>query len=148
MSCVYFCLFFKSNSYFSHIHPILPVIDKTEFIKQYRDRVETYPSGELLNAMFGAAARFVECESAEPEKKRHLPSDAIWDVPVGWSNKFFDQAEYIISKWPTNPTISNVQAIILILNHRGDRDSKSSACWQLGGFVSFDILECEIFDLQ
>ncbi|OAD08807.1 fungal-specific transcription factor [Mucor lusitanicus CBS 277.49] len=121
--------------YFSHIHPILPVIDKTEFIKQYRDRVETYPSGELLNAMFGAAARFVECESVEPERKRALPSDAVWDVPVGWSNKFFDQAEYIISKWPTNPTISNVQAIILILNHRGDRDSKSSACWQLGGFA-------------
>ncbi|KAI8643543.1 fungal-specific transcription factor domain-containing protein [Parasitella parasitica] len=121
--------------YFSHIHPILPVIDKTEFIKQYRDRVDTYPSGELLNAMFGAAARFVECESVEPEKKKSLPSDAIWDVPVGWSNKFFDQAEYIISKWPTNPTISNVQAIILILNHRGDRDSKSSACWQLGGFA-------------
>ncbi|GAN05102.1 hypothetical protein MAM1_0082c04571 [Mucor ambiguus] len=121
--------------YFSHIHPILPVIDKTEFIKQYRDRVETYPSGELLNAMFGAAARFVECESVEPERKRALPSDAVWDVPVGWSNKFFDQAEYIISKWPTNPTISNVQAIILILNHRGDRDTKSSACWQLGGFA-------------
>lgn len=98
--------------------------------------METYPSGELLNAMFGAAARFVECESVEPERKRSLPSDAVWDVPVGWSNRFFDQAEYIISKWPTNPTISNVQAIILILNHRGDRDSKSSACWQLGGFVS------------
>ncbi|KAL9560117.1 hypothetical protein MBANPS3_000081 [Mucor bainieri] len=121
--------------YFSHIHPILPVIDKTEFIKQYRDRVDSYPSGELLNAMFGAAARFVECESVEPERKRTLPSDAVWDVPVGWSNKFFDQAEYIISKWPTNPTISNVQAITLILNHRGDRDSKSSACWQLGGFA-------------
>jgi hypothetical protein len=148
MPSVYFSLFFKLNSYFSHIHPILPVINKTEFLKQYRDRVETYPSGELLNAMFGAAARFVECESAEVERKRNLPSDAIWDVPLGWSNKFFDQAEYIISKWPTNPTISNVQAIILILNHRGDRDSKSSASWQLGGFVSFNIFECEISDLQ
>ncbi|CAO3624712.1 unnamed protein product [Mucor hiemalis] len=121
--------------YFSHIHPILPVIDKTEFLKQYRDRIETYPSGELLNAMFGAAARFVECESLEPERKRALPADAVWDVPVGWSNHFFDQAEYIISKWSNAQTVSNVQAIILILNHRGDRDSKSSACWQLGGYA-------------
>lgn len=121
--------------YFSHIHPILPVIDKTEFLKQYRDRIETYPSGELLNAMFGAAARFVECESLEPERKRALPADAVWDVPVGWSNHFFDQAEYIISKWSNAQTVSKVQAIILILNHRGDRDSKSSACWQLGGYA-------------
>jgi hypothetical protein len=86
--------------------------------------------------MFGAAARFVECESLEPARKKKLPSDAVWDVPVGWSNKFFDQAEFIISEWSTTPTVSNVQAIILILNHRGDRDAKSSACWQLGGFVS------------
>ncbi|KAI8083916.1 fungal-specific transcription factor domain-containing protein [Thamnidium elegans] len=121
--------------YFSHIHPILPVIDKTEFLKQYRDRVETYPSGELLNAMFGAAARFVECESLEPERKRCLPSDAVWDIPVGWSNHFFDQAEYIITTWSSSQTVSNVQAIILILNHRGDRESKSSACWQLGGYA-------------
>ncbi|KAI9471893.1 MAG: fungal-specific transcription factor domain-containing protein [Benjaminiella poitrasii] len=120
--------------YFSHIHPLLPVIDKTAFLKQYRDRVKTYPSGELLNAMFGAAARFAECECLEPRRKM-LPSDAIWDVPVGWSNKFFDQAEYIISKWSTIPTNSMVQAIILILNFRSDRDFKSSACWQLGGFA-------------
>lgn len=85
--------------------------------------------------MFGAAARFVECESLEPERKRRLPSDAVWDIPVGWSNHFFDQAEYIITTWSSSQTVSNVQAIILILNHRGDRESKSSACWQLGGYV-------------
>lgn len=85
--------------------------------------------------MFGAAARFVECESLEPRRKKNLPADAIWDVPVGWSNHFFDQAEYIITNQSNLETVSNVQSIILILNHRGDRDSKSSACWQLGGYV-------------
>ncbi|KAI7892739.1 fungal-specific transcription factor domain-containing protein [Mucor mucedo] len=135
--------------YFSHIHPILPVINKTEFLKQYRDRVDTYPPGELLNAMFGAAARFVECESLEPHRKKKLPADAIWDVPVGWSNHFFDQAEYIISKWSNLQTVTNVQAIIIILNHRGDRDSKSSACWQLGGYAHLLGLHrsCEDWDL-
>ncbi|CEP10287.1 hypothetical protein [Parasitella parasitica] len=44
-------------------------------------RVDTYPSGALLNAMFGAAARFVECESVEPERKEDLPSDTIWGCP-------------------------------------------------------------------
>jgi hypothetical protein len=137
---VHLFIFIFCYRYFSHIHPILPVIDKTEFLKQYRDRINCYPSGELLNAMFGAAARFVECESLEPERKRALPADAIWDVPVGWSNKFFDQAEYIISKWSNAQTMSNVQAIILILNHRGDRDSKSSACWQMGGYVKLHVI--------
>ncbi|KAI8882106.1 hypothetical protein K501DRAFT_324166 [Backusella circina FSU 941] len=121
--------------YFLNIHPILPIINKTEFLKQYRDQIGTYPSGELLNAMFGAAARFVECERLDPERMKNIPDDAVWDVPVGWSDHFFDQAEFIISKWSTTPTLSKVQAIILILNHRGNRDSRSSACWQMGGFA-------------
>ncbi|KAF7731733.1 Transcriptional activator of fatty acid utilization [Apophysomyces ossiformis] len=121
--------------YFANVHPILPVINKVEFLKQYRDLINTYPSGELLNAMFGAAARFVECESLQPERKHHLPPDAVWDLPVGWSDHFFDQAQFIISKWTANPTISKVQAIVLVHNHRGNLDSKSSACWLVGGFA-------------
>jgi hypothetical protein len=123
-------------SYFLNIHPILPIINKTEFLKQYRDQIGTYPSGELLNAMFGAAARFVECERLDPERMKNIADDAVWDIHVGWSDHFFDQADFIISKWSTTPTLSKVQAIILILNHRGNRDSRSSACWQMGGFVS------------
>ncbi|KAI7889502.1 fungal-specific transcription factor domain-containing protein [Mucor mucedo] len=118
--------------YFSHIYPILPVINKTEFLKQHRDRVDTYPPGELLNALLHGLSNVKVWSHIE---KKKLPADAIWDVPVGWSNHFFDQAEYIISKWSNLQTVTNVQAIIIILNHRGDRDSKSSACWQLGGYA-------------
>lgn len=110
------------------------MIDKTEFLKQYRDKSDTYPSGELLNAMLGTAARFVECESLEPRKPT-TPLDAVWEVPMGWSDRFFDQAETIISKWSTTPTLSKVQAIILVLNYQANRSSKSSASWQIGGLV-------------
>lgn len=82
-----------SYSYFLNVHPILPVINKIEFLKQYRDETETYPSGELLNAMFGAAARFVECEYLERDRLKTSPNDAVWDIPMGWSDHFFNQAE-------------------------------------------------------
>ncbi|CAO3617731.1 unnamed protein product [Cunninghamella echinulata] len=121
--------------YFANVHPILPVINKIEFLKQYRNQAETYPSAELLNAMFGAAARFVECEHLEPTHLKTVPFDAVWDLPMGWSDHFFDQAQDIISRWTANPTDSKIQAIILIQNHRGNLDSKSSACWLMGGFA-------------
>ncbi|KAI8339459.1 fungal-specific transcription factor domain-containing protein [Chlamydoabsidia padenii] len=121
--------------YFTNVHPILPVINKIEFLKQYRDETETYPSGELLNAMFGAAARFVECEYLEPDRLKTSPKNSIWDIPMGWSDHFFNQAQDIVSRWTVNPTTSKVQAIVLIHNHRGNLDSKSSACWLMGGFA-------------
>lgn len=95
--------------------------------------------------MFGAAARFVECEHLEPSHLKSIPADAIWELPMGWSNHFFDQAQDIISNWTANPTDSKIQAIILIQNHRGNLDSKSSACWLMGGFVSMYILDIELF---
>ncbi|KAG0174305.1 hypothetical protein DFQ28_006780 [Apophysomyces sp. BC1034] len=85
--------------------------------------------------MFGAAARFVECESLQSERKHNIPPDAVWDLPIGWSDHFFDQAQSIISKWTVNPTISKIQAIVLVHNQRGNLDSKSSACWLVGGFA-------------
>ncbi|RCH83372.1 hypothetical protein CU097_003453, partial [Rhizopus azygosporus] len=116
--------------YFANIHPVLPVVNKAKFLEQYRDQSDTYPPADLLNAMLGAAARFVECDSLNRNPRS---PDSIWDVSVGWSDQFFEQAERIITQCNPHPTISKVQAIILIHNHRGSMDSKSSACWMLGG---------------
>ncbi|KAG0167090.1 Transcriptional activator of fatty acid utilization [Apophysomyces sp. BC1034] len=121
--------------YFANVHPVLPVVNKTEFLKQYRDQADTYPSPDLLNAMFGAAARFVECEALNQKNKAYQPPETVWDVPWGWSDQFFDQAQTIVSASAANPTISKVQSIILIHNHSGNLDSKSSACWLLGGLA-------------
>ncbi|CAO0799435.1 unnamed protein product [Mucor circinelloides] len=121
--------------YFANIHPVLPVVNKTRFLQQYRDQADTYPPADLLNAMFGAAARFVECEALIQKSKPNRPPDVVWDVPLGWSDQFFDQAQTIITTSAATPTISKVQAIILIHNHSGNLDSKSSACWLLGGLA-------------
>ncbi|KAG1224297.1 hypothetical protein G6F35_004110 [Rhizopus arrhizus] len=117
--------------YFANIHPVLPVVNKMRFLQQYRDQADTYPPPDLLNAMFGAAARFVECDSLKRSNSR--TAENTWDVPLGWSDQFFEQAEKIISQSASTTTISKVQAIILVHNHQGSMDSKSSAFWMLGG---------------
>jgi hypothetical protein len=114
---------------------VLPVVNKTRFLQQYRDQADSYPPSDLLNAMFGAAARFIECESSRQKNKANKPPDAVWDVPDGWSDHFFDQAQLIITSSAAIATISKVQSIILIHNHSGNLDSKSSACWLLGGLA-------------
>ncbi|CAO3703957.1 unnamed protein product [Rhizopus stolonifer] len=120
--------------YFANIHPTLPVIDKTEFINQYRGRLNSRPSGELLNAMFGAASRFAEHECSEQETNNKLPSDAQWELPTTWSIQFFDRAEYLIAN-QNIPTLSKLQAILLVLHHRKNRNLKISAAWQLEGMA-------------
>ncbi|RCH91853.1 Fungal specific transcription factor [Rhizopus azygosporus] len=121
--------------YFANVHPILPVVDKTEFIDQYRGRMNAFPSGDLLNAMLGTAARFIEHQKAGYEGQRKLPSDVMLDVPMGWSNSFFDRAEHLLLNWSTTPTLSKIQTILLVLNTRPDRNIKSSESWQMGGFA-------------
>ncbi|KAI8391513.1 fungal-specific transcription factor domain-containing protein [Radiomyces spectabilis] len=121
--------------YFANIHPVLPVINKTDFLKQYRDQADTYPPADLLNAMFGAAARFMECEDLNRKNKSSERPETAWDVPVGWSDRFFDRAQQIICMPTGTSSIAKVQAIILIHNHSGNLDSKSSACWLLGGMA-------------
>lgn len=135
MSCINPLTFSSLVRYFANIHPVLPVVNKTRFLRQYRDQEDTYPPADLLNAMFGAAARFVECEALLQKSKPNRPPDAVWDVPLGWSDQFFEQAQTIITSSAATPTISKVQAIILIHNHSGNLDQKSSACWLLGGLA-------------
>ncbi|CAO3590221.1 unnamed protein product [Absidia cylindrospora] len=122
--------------YFANVHPVLPVVNKTNFLKQYRDQCDSYPPPDLLNAMFGAAARFVECESQYRDHHQFQPPDMVWDVPLGWSDHFFEQSQTFITQSSSLATLSKVQSIILIHNHSGNLDSKSSACWLLGGLVS------------
>ncbi|ORZ06882.1 fungal-specific transcription factor domain-domain-containing protein [Absidia repens] len=121
--------------YFANVHPVLPVVNKTNFLKQYRDQCDSYPSPDLMNAMFGAAARFVECESQYRDHHQFQPPDMVWDVPLGWSDHFFEQSQTFITQSSSLATLSKVQSIILIHNHSGNLDSKSSACWLLGGLA-------------
>lgn len=113
------------------------MIDKGEFLLQYRDKIASYPQVCLLLSMFGAAARFAECESLDEERRRRVPPDARWDMPVGWSDHFFEKALKIISDGINQPTLGKIQALVLIQNQRANVDSESSAIWLMGGFVSY-----------
>lgn len=85
--------------------------------------------------MFGAAARYVECEALKQKSKPFRPPDTVWDVPIGWSDQFFDKAQAVITSPSSEATVSKVQTIILIHNHRGNLESKSSTFWLLSGLV-------------
>ncbi|KAI7878527.1 hypothetical protein K492DRAFT_238527 [Lichtheimia hyalospora FSU 10163] len=122
--------------YFLNIHPILPVVNKIEFLKQYRDQADTYPSADLLNAMFGAAARYLVCESKRQRSKgRHVPPDVSWDVPREWCRQFFEQASNAVTNSTWSSSISKVQAMLLLHNTSSHINAKESTAWILNGLA-------------
>lgn len=125
------------NRYFLNVHPILPVVNKTEFLKQYRDQADTYPSADLLNAMFGAAARYLVCESKRQRSKaRYVPPDVSWDVSPEWCYQFFEQASNAVTSSAWSSSISRVQSMLLLHNTSTHINAKESTAWILNGLVS------------
>ncbi|KAF7727022.1 hypothetical protein EC973_008136 [Apophysomyces ossiformis] len=139
-------------SYFAYIHPGLPVINKTLFLKQYREEVDGYPSPPLLNAMYGAAVRYIEtCQSFGDEIL-----DYKWKIPAGWSESFFDNV-MIFFQHQRSPSISSVQALVIFQNHRASIDEKVASGWLINATAvrmaqdlglhrsseSWDVSDCE-----
>ncbi|KAI8139346.1 fungal-specific transcription factor domain-containing protein [Fennellomyces sp. T-0311] len=120
--------------YFMNVHPLLPVVDKAEFLRQYRDQADTYPSADLLNAMFGAAARFVEAESRRQKHTNAYP-DLQCEAPKDWHLQFFDQAHAILTINPPKASISIVQATVIIHNTSGNVTSAKSEGWLISGIA-------------
>ncbi|KAI9319256.1 fungal-specific transcription factor domain-containing protein [Dichotomocladium elegans] len=120
--------------YFLNIHPLLPIINKTEFLRQYRDQANSYPPIILLNTMFGAAARFIAVESMKHQQHdRFVPPDLAWDGAREWANRFFDQAFGYMSSTSCGSSISKVQAIILIHNTNSNISNQEATAWNLNG---------------
>ncbi|KAI9307650.1 fungal-specific transcription factor domain-containing protein [Cunninghamella echinulata] len=118
--------------YFAYIHPGLPVINKSFFLKQYRGYSADFPSAPLLNAMYGAALRYIEtC-------KVFGDNTAVYDafgeeiddfqIPEGGSEKFFENV-IIYVKGRYNPNIATIQALVITQNHRASMDSKMTGGW-------------------
>lgn len=106
-----------------------------EFLRQYRDQADNFPAAELMNAMFGAAARFVEYEAQHSDTM--VKPETRWDVPSGWSDHFFDQVESFLRTNPGNSSLSTAQAMILLINTTSKMTAKSSASWLMNGLVSW-----------
>lgn len=117
--------------YFVYIHPILPVVNKVMFLKQYRGQTKPFPSASLLLAMYGAAARYVEVVKRQ-ELNKIIEVDDDWQPPEGWSESFFDELrKFLVGHY--TPSMSTVQALLIAQNHRASLDSRSTIVWLICG---------------
>ncbi|CAO0801276.1 unnamed protein product [Mucor circinelloides] len=113
--------------YFAYIHPGLPVVNKLLFLKQYRGEIGEYPSAPLLNAIFGAAVRYIETCKLFGDK---VPLDHQIETKEGWSERLFENL-LIYLKGRYSPCISTVQAMVIAQNHRASLDEKMTSGWLL-----------------
>ncbi|KAI7873465.1 fungal-specific transcription factor domain-containing protein [Mucor mucedo] len=113
--------------YFAYIHPGLPVVNKVLFLKQYRGEIGEYPSAPLLNAIYGAAVRYIEtCELNGDKIMQHHHIK----MKEGWSEGFFENLLTFIRGRYT-PCIATVQALVIGQNHRASLDEKLASAWLL-----------------
>lgn len=120
------------NSYFAYIHPKLPVLNKYLFLRQYREEFNEYPSAPLLNAIYGAAARYLEiCKKFGDQIKL----DNNVEMKEGQSEYFFDcLIVYVQRKY--SPCISTVQAVLIGQNHKFGLDQRVGSRWLLSSVVN------------
>ncbi|KAG1180606.1 hypothetical protein G6F70_000558 [Rhizopus microsporus] len=117
----------KESRYFAYIHPVLPVLNKILFLKQYRGEINQYPAAPLLNSIFGAAVRYIEtCKSFGDE----IPYCSHIELKKGWSEQLFDNVITLL-KDRYCPSISTIQAIAIANNNRTSWDEKIVSSWLL-----------------
>ncbi|KAI8584049.1 hypothetical protein K450DRAFT_221245 [Umbelopsis ramanniana AG] len=117
--------------YFIYIHPILPVVNKIMFLKQYRGQIKPFPSAPLLLAMYGAAARYLEVARRQDINKL-IDIDEDWQPPENWSESLFDELrKFLVGHY--TPSMSTVQALLIAQNHRASLDSRSTIVWLICG---------------
>lgn len=118
--------------YFAHVHPLLPVLNKQLFLRQYREEFNEYPSAPLLNAIYGAAVRYIEiCKKFGD----HIHLDNNVEMKDGQSEHFFE-CQIVYMKRRYSPCISAVQAILIGQNHKFGLDQKVGSKWLLSSIVS------------
>ncbi|CAO3653841.1 unnamed protein product [Mucor hiemalis] len=113
--------------YFAYIHPGLPVVNKHLFLKQYRGEIAEYPSAPLLNAIYGAAVRYIETCDGNGDK---ISTEHHLEMKEGWSEKLFDNL-IVFVKGRYAPCITTVQALVIGQNHRASLDEKMASGWLL-----------------
>ncbi|KAI9262802.1 fungal-specific transcription factor domain-containing protein [Helicostylum pulchrum] len=111
--------------YFAYIHSGLPVVNKQLFLKQYRGETGEYPSAPLLNAIYGAAVRYMETCDMNGDK---ISLDI--EMQEGWSERLFENLITFV-KGKYSPCISTVQALVIGQNHRASLDEKMASGWLL-----------------
>ncbi|KAI9469985.1 MAG: fungal-specific transcription factor domain-containing protein [Benjaminiella poitrasii] len=107
--------------YFAYIHPLLPVINKATFLEEYRGIQATFPAAPLLNAIYGASARYIlNCEKFNDLER--LEDGGSWDFSENFATGFL-QRVIMFAKARYVPRLSSIQAIIIAHNHCANIDS-------------------------
>ncbi|KAI9265939.1 fungal-specific transcription factor domain-containing protein [Sporodiniella umbellata] len=113
--------------YFAYIHPVLPVINKSLFLKQYREKISELPSAPLLNAIYGAAIRYIETCNIFGDKVEGCHQI---EVENGRSEQLFENVVHFVKR-QYNPSISTIQALAISNTHRASLDEKVASTWLL-----------------
>jgi hypothetical protein len=101
-------------------------------LKQYRGEIGDYPSAPLLNAIYGAAVRYLETCDSNGDK---VSAEHHLEMKEGWSEQLFENL-LIFVKGRYSPCISTVQALVIGQNHRASLDEKMASGWLLNSAVS------------
>lgn len=111
---------------------MLPVINKTAFLEEYRGIRATFPAATLLNAIYGASVRYVN-NCIKFNDWQRLDNGREWVFPHNFSEKLF-QNLIIFVKGRYNPRLSTIQAILIAHNHSANVESWTSG-WLLNCIV-------------
>ncbi|ODV98056.1 hypothetical protein PACTADRAFT_47878 [Pachysolen tannophilus NRRL Y-2460] len=92
------------DTYFDHVHAILPVLNKTEFMNKYYNNVEDPPSLLLLNCVFLASSR----AASNPKLRDELDSNDTC------SNVFYERSKALYDlNYETDP-LTLIQSVLLL----------------------------------
>lgn len=93
---------------------------------------DDYPSAPLLNAMYGAATRYIEtCRLYGDETTIIDALDTEMDnlqIPEGGSEKLFDNLLKFV-RGHYYPHIATIQALVIAQNHRASMEGKMTGGW-------------------
>jgi hypothetical protein len=125
--------------YFNHFYPFLPLFYKRQLFStvDHPNPAMAPISPLLLNAIYAVASRIspdvrVRSDPASP--------DTAGDV-------YFERAEMLLDDSYDTPSISTVQALLLLAGHQHGR-MKSARAWLYSGMVSFLFRHFEFGDIN
>ena len=130
--CFYYSFFDAFYRYFANVHPLIPVIDKTAFLQEYRRIRPQFPFGALLISMYLAALAYIETYQRMGDAES-LNNNEPWNIPEDLAGQLDSRFQkYCFQRYL--PTLSMIQAatIAQIRPYNFDR-------WTTGWILSFSV---------
>ncbi|ORX49148.1 hypothetical protein DM01DRAFT_1385283 [Hesseltinella vesiculosa] len=114
--------------YFTHVYPMFPVVNKTEFLLQYNEQADRYPDPTLLCSIYGSALHHIDCATVLKVLDRSkLPNIAS---SVANADTWITRHGNYVRKCET-PSISVVQSIAISILYHASLEKKWSNVWLL-----------------